>query len=279
MERRVFGDGERAPGSASSLQQRPQTRSASGSTFMELAGLEPATSWVRSGRSPCARFVFRCPDDAHSHRSWLAHSDTWTALTGELTGELGQESLQIDFQGGLENRRNSSAAIKGAGAAQVEQAAKNATTPAPRARRELRGRQSLQLAPSLAQLTREWRPHWRAAFTSTSFPLQIGTLASSLRIRVRRFDSCRGHPACSCGIHGRSTCDGGCVGLRRGFGRPLKTAGARLSRDAHWRAPGAQKRRRNDCEARSRAPLLDRHAPWHADLVTACSTTEPRRPL
>jgi hypothetical protein len=129
MERRVFGDGERAPGSASSLQQRPQTRSASGSTFMELAGLEPATSWVRSGRSPCARFVFRCPDDAHSHRSWLAHSDTWTALTGELTGELGQESLQIDFQGGLENRRNSSAAIKGAGAAQVEQAAKNATTP------------------------------------------------------------------------------------------------------------------------------------------------------
>jgi hypothetical protein len=109
-------------------------------------------------------------------------------------------------------------------------------------------------APSLAQLTREWRAQWRAALISVSLSLHMGTSASSLRIRVRRFDSSRGHPGCSCRIHARSTCDAGRMGLRRGFVRPLKTAGARLSRDAHRRAPGA--RRRNDGETRSRVPLL-----------------------
>jgi CheY-like chemotaxis protein len=44
----VLGMEGRAPGSGSSLPQRPQTRSASGLRSMELAGLEPATSWVRS---------------------------------------------------------------------------------------------------------------------------------------------------------------------------------------------------------------------------------------
>jgi hypothetical protein len=54
-----------------------------------------------------------------------------------------------------------------------------------------------ECALSLAQLTREWRAQWRAALISVNFSLQIGTSASSLRIRVRRFDSCRGHRGCS----------------------------------------------------------------------------------
>jgi hypothetical protein len=48
-------------------------------------------------------------------------------------------------------------------------------------------------APSLAQLTREWRAQWRAAVISVNFSLQIATSAGGLRIRVRRFDSSRGH--------------------------------------------------------------------------------------
>jgi hypothetical protein len=54
-----------------------------------------------------------------------------------------------------------------------------------------------ECAPSLAQLTRGWRAQWRAALISVSFSLQIGTSAGSLRIRVRRFDSSRGHPGYS----------------------------------------------------------------------------------
>jgi len=61
---------------------------------------------------------------------------------------------------------------------------------------ESRGRRAPQRPPLLARLTREWRAHWRAAFASNSFPLQIGPSASSLRIRVRRFDSSRGHLGC-----------------------------------------------------------------------------------
>jgi hypothetical protein len=67
---------------------------------------------------------------------------------------------------------------------------------------ESRERGTPQRPPSLARPTREWRTHWRAAFASTSFPLQIGPSVSSLRIRVRRFDSCRGHSAPS--SHGDS---------------------------------------------------------------------------
>jgi hypothetical protein len=129
----------------------------------------------------------------------------------------------------------------------------------------------------LQRATREWRARWRAAPTSTSFPRQIWASALGLRIRVRRFDSSRGHRASSCGIHGRWTCDAGAWGSAEGPFVRSRPAGARLSRDAHWRAPGAQERRRNDCEARSRAPLLDRDAPWHADLVTACLTTDPEK--
>jgi hypothetical protein len=55
-----------------------------------------------------------------------------------------------------------------------------------------------ECAPSLAQLTRGWRAQWRAALISVNFSLQIGASASSLRIRVRRFDSCRGHPGGPC---------------------------------------------------------------------------------
>src|SRR5215218_639238 len=54
-----------------------------------------------------------------------------------------------------------------------------------------------ECAPSLAQLTREWRAQWRAALILVNFSLQIGTSASSLRIRVRRFDSSRGHSLCT----------------------------------------------------------------------------------
>jgi hypothetical protein len=53
---------------------------------------------------------------------------------------------------------------------------------------------------SVRRATREWRAHWRAALRSISSPLQIDTSASSLRIRVRRFDSSRGHRLSSCGI-------------------------------------------------------------------------------
>jgi hypothetical protein len=45
----------------------------------------------------------------------------------------------------------------------------------------------------MQRATREWRAQWRKTFISSGFLLQSGTSASRLRIRVRRFDSCRGH--------------------------------------------------------------------------------------
>jgi len=48
-------------------------------------------------------------------------------------------------------------------------------------------------APIPPQVTRRWRAQWRAASMSPNFLLQIATSARGLRIRVRRFDSSRGH--------------------------------------------------------------------------------------
>jgi hypothetical protein len=42
---------------------------------------------------------------------------------------------------------------------------------------------------------REWRAHCRAPLVQSGFCLQIAASGRRLRIRVRRFDSCRGHAA------------------------------------------------------------------------------------
>jgi hypothetical protein len=111
-----------------------------------------------------------------------------------------------------------------------------------------------ECAPSLAQLTRGWRAQWRAALISVNFSLQIGTSASSLRIRVRRFDSSRGHAGCLCGTQAglRLRC-----GLHTGseeLVRQLNTAGNRLSGGAHWRAVGARSRARTTAK-----PVAEHH--------------------
>jgi hypothetical protein len=40
----------------------------------------------------------------------------------------------------------------------------------------------------------DWRAHWRAGHQFRAFPLQRGLLPRGFLNRVRKFDSCRGHP-------------------------------------------------------------------------------------
>ena len=68
-----------------------------------------------------------------------------------------------------------------AGAVEVDQAAKEAR---PAGRSSPRCHEDAEPRERVVQrATREWRAHWRAAFTSTSFPLQMRVSAHGLRIR------------------------------------------------------------------------------------------------